>query len=137
MKAKRIVRWTWLLTGVVAVYTAVVFGMRWQGNREWENTTRQREADADRKIVERYGDGELKVLMFYANPPRVRPGGKVLLCYGVANAKSVTMQPAVENVSPSLSRCVEANPSTDTRYTLVAVGRSGEQSSASVSVDVR
>jgi hypothetical protein len=122
MKTKRILRWTWLLTGVVAVYTAVVMGLRWQGNREWETETRQREADADRKIVERYGSGQLKVLMFYANPPSMRAGGKTLLCYGVSNAKSVVIEPAVKDVSPSISRCVETNPRVDTQYQLVATG---------------
>ena len=137
MKAKRILRWTWLLTAVVAVYTAVVMGLRWQGNREWEAETRQREADADRKIVERYGSGELKVLMFYANPASVRAGGKTLLCYGVSNARSVVIEPAVKDVSPSISRCVETNPSADTQYQLIATGASGEQASASVNVRVR
>lgn len=136
MTAKKILRWTWLPVGAIALYTLILMGMRWQNSREWEENTRQRKAEANREVVERYGDGELKVLMFYATPARVPAGGKALLCYGVANAKSVTIQPAVKDVSPSISRCVETAPSRDTQYTLVAVGRSGEQASASVKVDV-
>ena len=137
MDAKRIVRWTWLAVAAAAVYAVVVVGMRWQGNREWERSARQRDADADRAIVEKYGDGELKLLTFYANPPITTRGGKILLCYGVANAKSVTIQPAVEGVSPALSRCVEARPTSKTTYTLRAIGREGEQASGTVEVQVR
>lgn len=137
MNARRIVRWTWLAVGAAAIYAVAVVGLRWQSNREWEESTRQRQADADRKIVEQYGNGELKVLTFYANPPQTTGGGKVLLCYGVANADSVSIDPAVEGVSPALSRCVETRPSKNTTYTLVAKGRAGEQASRAIEVRVR
>jgi hypothetical protein len=137
METRRVLRWTWLLAGAAIVYAGVIMGMRWNDKRLWEEDARQRQADADRKVVERYGDGELKVLMFYANPPRVDAGGKTLLCYGVANAASVSIDPAVESITPSLSRCVEIRPAADTTYTLVATGRSGEQASKSLQVEVR
>jgi hypothetical protein len=137
MNAKRILRWTWLPVGAAVLYAAAVMGMRWQASRAWEEDTRQRQADADRKIVERYGDGELKVLMFYANPALVDAGGKTLLCYGVANATSVRIDPPVQGVGPSLSRCVEVRPATSTEYKLVATGRSEQEASSSVQVDVR
>jgi hypothetical protein len=137
MDAKRIARWMWLPVGAAVLYAGIVMGMRWQNSREFEHNMRQRQAEADRKIVERYGNGELKVLMFYANPPNIRAGGKGLLCYGVANAESVTIDPVVEGVSPSLSRCVEVRPARDTTYTLLATGRSGQQASQSLKVQVR
>jgi hypothetical protein len=127
----------WLPAGAVAIYTAIVMGVRWQENQALEENARQRTAEDNREIVERYGDGELKVLTFYANPARVNAGGKSLLCYGVANAKSVRIDPAVKGVSPSLSRCVEVRPAKDTTYTLAAMGRSGEQASATLKLQVR
>lgn len=87
--------------------------------------------------MEQYGNGELKVLTFYANPPQTTAGGKVLLCYGVANAESVSIDPAVDGVSPALSRCLETRPSKNTTYTLVAKGRAGEQASRVIDVRVR
>jgi hypothetical protein len=137
MEARRILRWTWLPVGAALLYAGVVVGMRWQANRASEQDIRERQAEADRRIVERYGDGELKVLMFYANPAQVNAGGKTLLCYGVANAASVRIDPPVEGVSPALSRCVEVRPATAMEYTLTATGRSGQQASSSLKVHVR
>ena len=137
MDTRRLARWSWIAVGALAVWTTAVFAMRWQANHEWEAQTRQRQAETDRSIVERYGGGELKLLTFYASPPAIPTGGKTLLCYGVANAESVRIEPAVEGLSPSISRCVEVRPGKDTEYKLIAMGRSGEQVSASAKVDVR
>jgi hypothetical protein len=137
MDARKLVQWSWVAVGVVALWTAVVFAMRWQANRDWEERTRQRQAETDRSIVERYGGGELKLLTFYANPPAIRAGGRTLLCYGVANAVSVGIEPSVDALSPSISRCVEVRPVRNTEYKLTATGRNGERVSASAKVDVR
>ena len=123
--------------GIVAVWTAAVFAMRRQANHEWEEQTRQRQAETDRSIVERYGGGELKLLTFYANPPVIRAGARTLLCYGVANAQSVRIEPAVEELHPSISRCLEVRPRSDTEYKLMATGKGGAQVSASAKVEVR
>lgn len=135
--AKRILRWTWVPVGIALLYAAVVIGMRWQSNRALEEQAVQQQARADREIVERYGNGELKVLMFYANPPQISAGNKSLLCYGVANADSVSIGPGVESVAPSLSRCVEVRPTATTTYRLIAKDSSGKEVSKSVDIAVR
>ena len=137
MNARKLVRWSWVAVGIVAVWTVAVLAMRRQAHHQWEEQTRQRQAETNRSIVERYGGGELKLLTFYANPPVIRAGGKTLLCYGVANAQSVQIEPAVEELKPSISRCVEVRPSRDTEYKLTTTGKGGEQVSASAKVEVR
>ena len=67
-----------------------------------------------------------KIIAFYARDTVVTEGGNTLLCYGVSNAKSVRIDPPVEGVSPSLTRCVEIRPKGETRYTLTAVGADGQ-----------
>jgi hypothetical protein len=136
MTGKRMLVLGWLVAAIALIYAAGVFGMRWYGNRAWEENTRQRQAEADRELVARYGNGELKLLMFYANPGQTRAGSSTLLCYGVANAVSVAISPSVGGVGPALSRCVAVQPQADTRYTLTATGRSGQQVSSSVQVNV-
>src|ERR1700732_2555562 len=42
-----------------------------------------------------YGNGQLKVLEFYANPTETRAGSRALVCYGVSNAASVTIEPSL------------------------------------------
>lgn len=109
---------------------------RWRETRAAEAELQRREAAADREVVERYGSGQLKVLMFYANPPVVRPGGRTMLCYGVANAKSVGIEPDVEAIQPSLSRCVEVQPKQTTEYTFTAEAEDGSPVRQAVTVRV-
>jgi hypothetical protein len=70
--------------------------------------------------------------MFYASPDHPAQGEKTLLCYGVEKADAVRLEPAVDRVWPSPTRCVEA-PATKTTYTLVA-SRGTQQVTQSVSV---
>ncbi len=77
-----------------------------------------------------------KIIAFYPRDTAVTEGEKTLLCYGVSNAKSVRIDPPVDGVSPSLTRCVEIRPKGETRYTLTAVGADGQAVSQSVTVRI-
>ena len=76
-------------------------------------------------------------MSFAADPGVVRPGGSVLLCYGVANASTAKMEPPVEGVRLAFTHCVEAFPRKTTSYTLTAGDKSGKTVSASLTVAVR
>ncbi|HTB14782.1 MAG TPA: hypothetical protein VK752_24585 [Bryobacteraceae bacterium] len=78
----------------------------------------------------------VKILAFYPRDAVVTEGEKTLLCYGVSNAASVRVDPPVDGVSPSLTRCVEIRPKAETRYTLTAVGADGQSVSQSVTVRI-
>jgi hypothetical protein len=78
----------------------------------------------------------VKITAFYPRDILVTEGGTTLLCYGVSNATSVRIDPPVEGVSPSLTRCVEVRPKAETRYTLTAVGSDGQSVSQSVTVRI-
>jgi hypothetical protein len=78
----------------------------------------------------------VKIVAFYPRDMVVTEGGSTLLCYGVSNAKSVRIEPAVDGVSPSPSRCVEVRPKGETRYTLTAEGSDGQAVSQSVTLRV-
>jgi hypothetical protein len=78
----------------------------------------------------------VKITAFYPRETIVAEGGMTLLCYGVSNAKSVRIDPPVDGVSPSLTRCVEVRPRGETRYTLTAVGSDGQTVSQSVTVRI-
>jgi hypothetical protein len=134
---RSIVRWTWVIVALAVLYTGWIVVSRWRENRAIEAEAARKTAEADRQIVGMYGSGELKMLMFYANPGTLKRGSMGLLCYGVANAKSVRIVPGVEDIKPSLSRCIEVKPKADTHYTFSADDGKGRTVSQSVDVLVR
>ena len=77
------------------------------------------------------------ILHFYATPGVLEEGEKASLCYGVAKAKLVRLEPAVEPLAPSLNRCIQVSPEQDTRYTLIAEGQDGRTVSESFVIQVQ
>jgi hypothetical protein len=75
-----------------------------------------------------------KILQFYASPATIARGDRTLLCYGVEGAASVRLDPPVDQIAPSRTRCIEAKPSASTKYTLYAKGRAGDEVSQQVEV---
>jgi len=70
-------------------------------------------------------NGHVRILRFYATTGMVMPGEPALLCYGVENARSVSISPDVRDVYPSKNHCLETTPQSTTSYTLVAEGYDG------------
>ena len=134
---RKVLRWGWLPVGLAFLYSGWVLYNRSASNRSIDEENQRSRAAKDAKIIEKLGGGELQVVAFYANPPVIRAGSKGLLCYGVVNAKAVRMEPAVPDVGPALSRCVEARPAQTTTYTLIAEdGKGGEaRSTATIGVE--
>jgi hypothetical protein len=79
----------------------------------------------------------VKILQFYASEVAVARGERVLLCYSVENAQSVSLTPEVDRVYPAYSRCVQATPSRTTTYTFTAEGADGSKATKSVVVQVQ
>src|SRR5215475_1364556 len=125
---------------VVAIYVGwVVFSHR-NENRLIEQRTRdeaaEKQRELDRKTVENMGGLELAIQAFYGNP-QIRPGEKAQLCYGVANAKKVTLEPQTNPVWPSYSRCVDVSPTKTTTYTLTASDDAGHSVTQTFTVKVQ
>ncbi len=79
---------------------------------------------------------DLKILMFYAPriPERGRPS---TLCYGVLNAARLELDPPLAELTPSISRCVEASIREATRVTLRAYDKAGRSVSETIEPPVR
>lgn len=134
---KRVLGWTWVLVGVAVLYAGGTLLMRRQANRTIEKAAAEQRTEADRQILDKLGGGELKILTLYPNPPVLARGEKGLLCYGVASAETVRIEPPVEGVGPALSRCVEIRLQRNTTFTLTATDASGRSESRRVEVRVR
>src|SRR5579872_5606403 len=122
---RRILPYTTAATIVAALYAFWIFGSRWYENRRIDQAMEEQKAKADRRITELYGDGKLKILEFYVTPGVIARGEKALLCYGVANAKTVKIEPTAERIWPSASRCFDVAPRHDTPYKLTAEDSAG------------
>ena len=77
-----------------------------------------------------------KITMFYPSEPALRGAGAVNLCYGVENATAVRIDPPVERLTPSISRCFSVSPRKTTVYTLTAEGKDGASVSRQTTVEV-
>ena len=85
-----------------------------------------------------YGGSDLKILQFYARDGVLYEGKSTVICYGVVNAKSVTIDPPIQGgVYAALNRCVEVAPKRDTKYVLTAEDEHGKAASASFTIRVQ
>ena len=114
-----------------------MFYSRWQTEREAARAKAEREAAQQRKALDAIGGGGLKIVSFYAAPGIIQRGGQTELCYGVVGAKTVKLEPAVDEVWPALGRCVKAAPKKNTEYKLIAEDEQGHSTSESLTVKVR
>ncbi|HLZ93612.1 MAG TPA: PKD domain-containing protein [Candidatus Acidoferrum sp.] len=124
-----------ILVGIVLLAVLWILFSRWQENRTIERRSRdektRKQLENDRVALEQMGGNELTIQSFYASPGAIRRGQSVQLCYGVANAKTVKLEPQPNAVWPSYARCVTVTPVKSTTYTLTindAVGNSQTQS---------
>lgn len=76
----------------------------------------------------------VKITQFYPSQPSYPKGEKALLCYGVESAAKVRLEPAVEELSPALTRCFEVDPVETTTYTLIAEGTDGSAAKQTATV---
>jgi hypothetical protein len=134
-----------LYSGAVVGIAALVLGWilfsRWQENREIDNRAirerTQEQREQDRIALEQLGGKELAIQNFYASPGEIRRGESVQLCYGVANAKTVKLEPQHNPVWPSYSHCVDVTPTKSTTYTLTIADAAGNTRTQSLEVKVR
>ena len=125
---------------VVLVVGWILFSRWWENraieNREKEERT-QKQHEQDRITLEQLGGKELAIQNFYATPGVVYRGESVQICYGVANAKTVTLEPQPNPVWPSYSRCVDVKPTKTTTYMLTIADASGNTKTQTLEVQVR
>jgi len=119
------------------VYDAWIFYSRWSGNHQAARAQAEKELNQERKTIDAYGGGDLKIVSFYAAPGAIRRGDHTDLCYGVTGAKTVRMEPPVDAIWPSLTRCVQVSPKKDTEFKLIAEDDTGHSVTQSVAVTVR
>jgi hypothetical protein len=126
---------------IVLLVVGWIMVSRWLENRGIEKRTKEertlKQQEQDRITVEQLGGKELAIQNFYASPGEIHRDGTVQLCYGVANAKTVTLEPQSNPVWPSHSRCVDVKPTKTTTYTLTVTDAAGNSMNQTLEVKVR
>ena len=129
-----------MLVGIVLLFVVWTLLSRWQENLAIERRAREEKSrqqlESDRVALERLGGKELAIQNFYASPGAIHRGESVQLCYGVANAKTVTLEPQPNAVWPSYARCVSVSPARTTTYRLTIGDASGNTKTQSLQVTV-
>jgi len=132
--------YTGALIVVLAIYMGWIVFSRWNENRAIERQARdfaaEKQREQDKNTVEQMGGSELAIQSFYGNST-IKRGQTAQLCYGVANAKKVTLEPQSSPVWPSYSHCVDVTPNKTTTYTLTASDSAGHLVSQTFTVKVQ
>jgi hypothetical protein len=127
--------------GIALLVLGWILYSRWEENRLIERKAREekseKQRESDRLTLEQLGGKELAIQNFYATPRAIRRGETVQLCYGVANAKTVKLEPQTNPVWPSYARCVDVTPNKDTTYTLTIADAAGNTKTQTLDVKVR
>jgi len=130
-----------IVVGTALLVVLWILYSRWQENRLIERRTRQetsrKQLENDRLTLEQLGGKELAIQNFYASPGTIHKGESVQLCYGVANAKNVKLEPQPNAVWPSYAYCVNVSPAKSTTYTLTISDASGNTKTESLKVVVK
>ena len=129
-----------LLVGTTLVVVLWILYSRWEENRLIERRTREettrKQSENDRVALEQLGGKELAIQNFYASPGAIHKGESVQLCYGVANAKTITLEPQDNPIWPSHNRCIDVSPKKTTTFTLTITDTAGNTKTQSVEVKV-
>ena len=130
-----------ILLLAVAIYVGFLLLSRHESNRALEQRNAEKAAEQqradDRAAIEQLGGSQLAIRALYVSPPIVHRGEKAQLCYDVANAKVVSLDPPAGDVWPSHTRCLDLSPRKTTTYTLTITDTAGHSVSQSVQLQVR
>lgn len=125
----------------VACYVGFILVSRHESNRAYERRKADQAAEQrrenDRAAIEQLGGSDLAIRALYVSPAVIHRGESAQICYDVANAKSVTVDPPVGEVWPSHNRCLDISPKNTTTYTLTIADSGGKSSSQTVELAVQ
>jgi len=124
----------------LSAYVGYTVYSRHQSIRDFEKRTEEKQLEQrhedDRRAIEQLGGSELGFRALYVTRATIHRGEKSQLCYDVANAKTVALDPPEGEVWPSHSRCLDLAPKKSTTYTLTITDATGNSASQSVQIQV-
>jgi hypothetical protein len=119
-----------------AAYDGWIFYSRWRYAQDAERLRQAKETEAAKRTIDMLGGGQLKILNFYARPGTLHRGGEASMCFGVFGAKSVRIEPPVEELRPTIMHCMQVSPKKTTEYKLIAEDGAGHTETARLTLRV-
>ncbi len=133
---RKVLPFTALAVLIAALYVGWTFYSRANDARRAEQQVKDKQIADAQHTVDVLGGRNLKILMFYAMPGAIRRGGHANVCFGVNEAKSVRLDPPVEELHPAMSHCFQVSPAKTTEYKLTAEDGKGHSVSQSFELQV-
>ena len=123
---------------IAALYVAWTFYSRHEANvKAQRQLAAQQEEHRKREAQTIFGSGGLSFRTWSADKPVVRPGEVAHICYGIVDAKTVKIDPPVEQLKPSYLHCFEVRPKQTTTYTITAADAAGHTASQQLTIQVK
>jgi len=140
-RARKVLRYMPIAIVIAMAYAGIVLFSRWSQTRDIEAKEKAKAAEErkteEQRALDVVGGTEFNILVFYATPGLVHRGDPVELCYGVANAQTVKIEPDTgREVWPSVNRCIDLKPKKTTTYTLTAQDAHGNTKTAALTLEV-
>ena len=135
---RKVLPYTTVAMIIVALWVAWIFYSRHAENAKAEAGLRAKQEQAQKDAADFVlQHGELTFTTFEASDGTLKRGQTTQLCYGVVNAKSVKLEPPVEQIKPSIRHCMDIAPKKTTTYKITAEDGAGHTKSASLTVRVK
>lgn len=123
---------------LAALYVGWVFYSRYESNRRAEQAIQRKRAEQNKQFLDQvYGSGEIRFTTMAADSGVVTRGQTTQLCYGVVNARTVKIDPPVEQLKPTYYHCMQVAPTKTTTYTITAADGAGHTKSESLTIQVK
>ena len=124
---------------ITALYVGWIFYSRYESKKQALVEVEQKKHDAEKKSYAQVNpSSEVSFTTFGASAASVRPGETTQICYGVLNAKTVKMDPPVNDPLPPMYRhCFDIAPRKTTKYTMTADNGAGHSKTESIIVQVK
>jgi type II secretory pathway pseudopilin PulG len=123
---------------IAALYVVWTFYSRHEANMKAQQQLAAQQAEQrQREARTIFGSGGLSFRTWSADKAVVRPGETAHICYGIVDAKTVNIDPPVEQLKPSYLHCFDVNPRKTTTYTITAADAAGHTASEHLTIQVR
>ena len=135
---RKLLPYTTVALVIAVLYVGWVFLSRHEANQRAEAAIQAERAEkAKAEATAIFGGRELSFNTFEIDKSVLKRGETAQLCYGVVNARSVKIDPPIEQLKPSYRHCIEIAPRVTTTYTITAIGNTGTTKTLSITLPVK